>query len=142
MQQDSRSRSKSCYLKWECFPSMTAYVSYYECFPRSFQFIWIQYFLCNHGSRAIFPRSEPIVRSVQQCNKCCDLDWDLYGITSSIVHVLCILIFNIILRNVRSILSDQRILLLHVNLHAICFHICSITETWTCHDAEQFMIFK
>ena len=48
--------------------------------------------------------------------------------------------FYIILQNVQSLFSDQRILGLDVDLHTIRFDICCITETWARHSEEHFMI--
>ena len=47
--------------------------------------------------------------------------------------------YHIILKNVQSLFSDQRILALDVHLDAIRFDICCITETWTRDDEDHFM---
>ena len=57
----------------------------------------------------------------------------------------CIRLFRIrsyiymILKNVRSLFSNERILALDVDLNAIRFNICCIIEIWTHDDEKHFM---
>ena len=92
----------------------------------------------NHGSSAVLTRNESTLRFPYQCNISRDLDLDNSGKRE--LHSSCFMRsdFHIILKNVQSLFSDQRIVALDVGLDAIRFDICYISETWTRDDEEHF----
>ena len=87
----------------------------------------------------VLTRNESTLISPHQCNISRDLDRD-HGSKRELHSSFSMRSdFYIILNNVQSVFSDQRLLALYVDLDAIRFDICRIAETWTRCDEKHFM---